>query len=68
MEMEKINQVLIYISTNNITELNELFYIAAKLVCKKIGTPLKKHEENIKTRMGNSTGNTDKNIYENEPK
>ena len=31
----------IYISTNNITELNELIYAGAKLVCKKIGILLK---------------------------
>ena len=36
-EMKKINQVLLYISTNNITELNELIYAGAKLVCEKIG-------------------------------
>ena len=32
-ETNKGNQVLTYISTNNITELNELIYAAAKLVC-----------------------------------
>ena len=32
-ETNKINQVLPYISTNNITELNELIYAAKKLVC-----------------------------------
>ena len=36
-EMNKINQVRPKISTNNITELNELIYAGAKLVCKKIG-------------------------------
>ena len=36
-ETNKINQVLPYISTNNITELNELIYAGAKLVCEKIG-------------------------------
>ena len=30
--------------------------------------PLKKHEEKIKTRMGNPIGNADKKIYENRPK
>ena len=35
-ETNKINQVLPYISTNNITELNELIYTWAKLVCEKI--------------------------------
>ena len=44
-ETEKIKQVLTYISTNNITELNELIYAGAKFVCEKIGVPFKKHEE-----------------------
>ena len=50
-ETNKINQILSYISTNSITELNELIYAGAKLVCKKT----------VKTRMGNATGNADKN-------
>ena len=54
-----INQLLTYISTNNITELNELIYAGAKLLCKKIGIALKKHEEKIKTGMANSTRNAD---------
>ena len=37
--MNKINQILLYISTNNIIELNELIYAGAKLVCGKIGIP-----------------------------
>ena len=36
-EKNKINQVLPYISMNNITELNELIYAGVKLVCEKIG-------------------------------
>ena len=48
MEMNRINQVLPYISTNNITELNELIYARAKLVCEKIGIPFKKHVEKSK--------------------
>ena len=58
-ETEKINQVLTHISTNNITELNELIYEGAKLVCEKIGLPLKKHEKKpgwefrLKTQMKN---------------
>ena len=32
-EMNKINQVLSYISRNNKTELNELIYTGVKLVC-----------------------------------
>ena len=39
METNKINRVLPYVSTNNITELNELIYAGAKLVSKKIGIP-----------------------------
>ena len=36
-ETKKIHQVLPYISTNNITELNEQICLGAKLVCEKIG-------------------------------
>ena len=38
---ERLNQVLTYIPTKNITELNELIYAGAKLVCEKIRVPLK---------------------------
>ena len=38
-ETNKINQVLPYISTNNITELNEVINAGAKLVCEKIEIP-----------------------------
>ena len=38
-DMNKINQVLPYISTNDITELNELIYEGAKLGSEKIGIP-----------------------------
>ena len=38
-ETNKINQVLTYISTNNITKLNELIYVGVKFVCEKIGIP-----------------------------
>ena len=40
-EMNKVNQVLSYIPTNNITDLNELIYDGAKLVCENIGIPTK---------------------------
>ena len=60
-ETNKINQVLPYIQTNNITELNELIYAGSKLICEKLDT-LKKHEEKIKTWMWYWTGN-----YENRP-
>ncbi len=46
-ETNKINQVVPYISTNNITELNELLYAGEKLVCEKIGIPSK----NTKKKM-----------------
>ena len=39
IETNKINHILPYIPTNNITELNELIYAGAKLVCEKIGIP-----------------------------
>ena len=38
-ETNKINQIIPYISTNNINELNDLIYAGAKLVCEKIGVP-----------------------------
>ena len=37
----KINPVQPFISSNNMTELNELIYVGAKLVCEKIGIPSK---------------------------
>ena len=40
-ETNKINHILPYIPTNNITELNELIYAGAKLVCENIGIPSK---------------------------
>ena len=48
--------IIIIISTKNIPELNELIYAGAKLACEKKGVPLKKHEQKLKTYMGNSTG------------
>ena len=59
-ETNRINQMLPYISTNDITELNDLIYAGVKLVYEKIGVPTKKYEETVKTRMGSSTGNPDK--------
>ena len=47
-ETNKVNQVRICISTNNITELNELIYAGAKLVCEKIGIPSKIPKEKSK--------------------
>ena len=40
-ETNKVNQELTYISTNNITELDELIYAGVELVCEKIGIPSK---------------------------
>ena len=41
-ETNEVNQVLTYISTNDITELNEQIYAGVKLICEKIGwDPLK---------------------------
>ena len=40
-ETNKINQVLLYISTNNITEINELISAVAKIVCEKTMIPSK---------------------------
>ena len=50
IETEKINQILTYIQTKNITELNELIYAGAKLVCENIGLPLK--STNKKSKPG----------------
>ena len=50
-ETNKINQILPYISTNDITELNELIYAGETLVCEKIGIPSKRTKK--QSRMGN---------------
>ena len=47
-ETNRINQILLYISTNYITELNELIYAGAKLVCEKIGIPSKNTKKQSK--------------------
>ena len=57
---EKINELLIHISTKNTTELNELIYAGANFVCEKNQCSPKEHEQKLKTRMGNSTGKADK--------
>ena len=46
-----MDQVLTYISTCNITELNELIYAGAKLVCEKV----KKKRENTGEWSENGT-------------
>ena len=40
-ETEKVNNLRTNITTNNITELNDLIYVGAKLVCEKVRIPLK---------------------------
>ena len=45
---------------NNIMKLNELIYAGAKLVYEKKIDVLYKHEQQLKTWMGNSTRNADK--------
>ena len=48
MKTNKINHILPYIPTNNITELNKLIYPVAKLVCEKIGVPSKSTKKQSK--------------------
>ena len=48
IETNKMNQVLSYISKNNVTELNELIYARAKLVCEKIGITSKSTKKKSK--------------------
>ena len=45
-ETNRINQVLPNVSTNNITELNELIYAGAKLHCEKMGIASKISKKN----------------------
>ena len=47
-ETNRINQMLPYISTNNISELNDQIYAGAKLVCEKIGVPSKSTKKQSK--------------------
>ena len=46
--MDKINHILPYIPTNNITKLNELIYAGAKLVCEKTEIPSKSTKKQSK--------------------
>ena len=55
-------------TNKNITELNELINAEAKLVCEKIGVPLKSINKKLKTKMENSIGNANKKNYENRKK
>ena len=49
---KKINELLTHISTNNITELNDLIYAWEKLIRENQGSP-KEQEQKLKTWMGN---------------
>ena len=71
---KKISQVITYISTDNIIELNQLIYAGAKLVCEKIGIlskSMKKKskpgwEIRLETQLKKSTktGQNEKNMRE----
>ena len=67
-ETNKINHILPYIPTNNITELNELIYAGAKLVCENIGIPSKSTKKQSKPgwEIRLETQKKKKN-YENKP-
>ena len=52
IETNKINQILPYLPTNNITELNELISEGAKVVCEKIRTPTQKKSTNENSKPG----------------
>ena len=60
VETEKVYELSTHISTN-ITELNELIYARAKLVCDKIGVTFKNTNRNSKPgfeiRLGMQIGN-----------
>ena len=47
-ETNRINQMLPYISTNDISELNDLIYAGVKLVSEKIGVPSKSTKKQYK--------------------
>ena len=55
-ETKKVSDSLTNILTNDITELNDLMYAGAKLVCEKIWAPLK-----TTGRKSNPGGNSDLN-------
>ena len=65
-ETNKINHILPYMPTNNITELNELIYARAKLVCENIGIPSKSTKKQSKPGWEIRLGTQIKN-YENKP-
>ena len=57
-----MNKILTYISTNYITELNELIHAGAKLLCEKIGIPLKSTKEKTKLGCGFRLETQEKNL------
>ena len=60
-ETNKINQVLHYITTNNITELNELIYAGTKLLYGKIGISSKSTKKTSNAeKKSTKTGQNDK--------
>ena len=50
VETEKVNKLLPNIPMDNITELSELIYAGAKLVCDKIGVPQGNPNRNTRSR------------------
>ena len=48
IKTNKINKILLYISTNKITELNELIYAGANIVREKIGIRPKSTKKKLK--------------------
>ena len=46
-ETNRINQMLPYISTNNISELNDLIYAGAKRCVRKLGSPQKARRNSL---------------------
>ena len=48
LETEKVNEFWPNIPTGNITELNELIYAGAKLVCNEVSVPRRNQNRNTK--------------------
>ena len=67
-ETNQINQILPYISANNISELNDIIYAGAKLVCEKIGFPSKSTKKQSKPGWEVRLETQIKKTYENRPR
>ena len=67
IETEIINHILPNIPTNNITELNELFYARAKLVCETIRICSKSTKKQSKPGWEIRLEMQIKKKYENKP-